>query len=203
MLVTDDILKLADLGSCRGIYSRQPYTEYISTRWYRAPECLLTDGYYDYKMDIWGAGCVMFEIISQSALFPGEDELDQINKICNVMGTPPQLLLDRFQRYASHMVLQFPPKEGTGIKQLIPHASPECIDIIRKALECDMGVELMLTYDPTERISARKVLRHPFFKPLRDQEKREQKVTALSTMRPRFPKGMPPEFSGHLPARNM
>ena len=43
-------LKLADLGSCRGIYSKQPYTEYISTRWYRAPECLLTDGYYGPEM---------------------------------------------------------------------------------------------------------------------------------------------------------
>ena len=45
ILITDDELKLADFGSCRGIYSKQPYTEYISTRWYRAPECLLTDGY--------------------------------------------------------------------------------------------------------------------------------------------------------------
>ena len=50
ILLVDDILKLADLGSCRGIYSKPPYTEYISTRWYRAPECLLTDGYYGYKV---------------------------------------------------------------------------------------------------------------------------------------------------------
>lgn len=53
ILIIDDVLKLADFGSCRGIYSKQPYTEYISTRWYRAPECLLTDGYYNYKMDMW------------------------------------------------------------------------------------------------------------------------------------------------------
>ena len=52
VLLLEDNLKLADFGSCRGIYSKQPYTEYISTRWYRAPECLLTDGYYNYKMDI-------------------------------------------------------------------------------------------------------------------------------------------------------
>jgi serine/threonine protein kinase len=45
-----DGLKLADFGSCRGIFSKQPYTEYISTRWYRAPECLLTDGYYGPEM---------------------------------------------------------------------------------------------------------------------------------------------------------
>mmetsp|Transcript_14604 Transcript_14604/g.51980 ORF Transcript_14604/g.51980 Transcript_14604/m.51980 type:complete len:286 (-) Transcript_14604:683-1540(-) len=78
-------LKLADFGSCRGIYSKQPYTEYISTRWYRAPECLLTDGYYGPEMDIWGAGCVFFEISSLYPLFPGTNELDQINRIHKVL----------------------------------------------------------------------------------------------------------------------
>eukprot|EP00438_Fugacium_kawagutii_P001317 Skav226301 [mRNA] locus=scaffold3301:342063:352131:+ [translate_table: standard] len=58
LLLLDDEIKLADLGSCRGIYSRQPFTEYISTRWYRAPECLLTDGYYNFKMDLFAAGCM-------------------------------------------------------------------------------------------------------------------------------------------------
>ncbi|RYG51700.1 hypothetical protein EON66_10485 [archaeon] len=50
LLVADGALKLADFGSCRGIHSRKPFTEYISTRWYRAPECLLTDGYYGAEM---------------------------------------------------------------------------------------------------------------------------------------------------------
>ncbi len=132
-----DTLKLADLGSCRGIYSKQPYTEYISTRWYRSPECLLTDGYYNYKMDIWGAGCVMFEITSLSPLFPGTDELDQIHKIHNVMGTPPEAILERFQRCATHMEFAFEYQEGTGIERLIPHASPECIDAISEPLLYD------------------------------------------------------------------
>jgi renal tumor antigen len=73
-----------------GIYSKIPYTEYISTRWYRAPECLMTDGYYDYKMDIWGYGCVLFEMIAKHPLFNGVDELDQIHKINKVLGTPKQ-----------------------------------------------------------------------------------------------------------------
>lgn len=57
-------MKLADLGSIRGIYSRPPYTEYISTRWYRSPECLLTVGYYGPKMDVWAAGCVFYEMLT-------------------------------------------------------------------------------------------------------------------------------------------
>lgn len=96
VLLMDDSLKLADFGSCRGIYSKQPYTEYISTRWYRAPECLLTDGYYNYKMDIWGFGCVWFEILALFPLFPGNNELDQVNKIHNIMGTPSAEILAEF-----------------------------------------------------------------------------------------------------------
>lgn len=56
-------LKLGDFGSCQSVFSKPPHTEYISTRWYRAPECLLTDGYYSLKMDMWSAGCVFFEIM--------------------------------------------------------------------------------------------------------------------------------------------
>ena len=91
-----ETVKLADFGSCRGIYSKPPFTEYISTRWYRAPECLLTDGYYGYKMDIWGVGCVFFEMLALFPLFPGNNELDQIHKIHNIMGTPPPEILENF-----------------------------------------------------------------------------------------------------------
>ena len=50
VMVSDEQVKLIDFGSCRGIYSKLPYTEYISTRWYRSPECLLSDGYYNFKV---------------------------------------------------------------------------------------------------------------------------------------------------------
>ena len=125
ILLSEDHVKLADFGSCRGIYSKQPYTEYISTRWYRAPECLLTDGYYGYKMDLWGVGCVLFEVISLFPLFPGNDEVDQVHKIHNILGSPEKSLLDNFQKYATHMEFNFPHVDGTGIVKLIPHASQE------------------------------------------------------------------------------
>ena len=73
--------------------------EYISTRWYRAPECLLTDGYYGYKMDIWGVGCVFFEVLALFPIFPGNNELDQVHKIHNILGTPEPTLLDHFKKY--------------------------------------------------------------------------------------------------------
>ncbi|XP_070449413.1 MAPK/MAK/MRK overlapping kinase isoform X6 [Equus przewalskii] len=98
ILIKQDVLKLGDFGSCRSVYSKQPYTEYISTRWYRAPECLLTDGFYTYKMDLWSAGCVFYEITSLQPLFPGANELDQISKIHEVIGTPAEKTLTKFKQ---------------------------------------------------------------------------------------------------------
>lgn len=177
ILIMDDCLKLADFGSCRGIYSKQPYTEYISTRWYRAPECLLTDGYYNYKMDMWGVGCVFFEIVSLFPLFPGTNELDQIQKIHNILGTPPPELLAKMKKRSQHMDFNFPPKEGTGIAKLIPHVNPECTDLVTK----------LLAYNPDDRLSARQALRHPYFKELREAEKRQKALlTPDLTAAPHF-----------------
>lgn len=174
ILIMDDCLKLADFGSCRGIYSKQPYTEYISTRWYRAPECLLTDGYYNYKMDMWGVGCVFFEIVSLFPLFPGTNELDQIQKIHNILGTPPADLLAKMKKRSQHMDFNFPPKEGTGIPKLIPHVPPECVDLICK----------LLAYNPDERLSARQALRHPYFRDLREAEKRQKAMLTPDSSTP-------------------
>lgn len=167
----DDCVKLADFGSCRGIYSKQPYTEYISTRWYRAPECLLTDGYYGYKMDLWGVGCVLFEVISLYPLFPGNDELDQITKIHNIIGTPEESLLQKFQKYATHMEFDFPATEGTGILKLLPNASEEVKDLIVK----------LLVYNPDNRITASQALKHPWFKEIKEQEQMLKQQSAVTT----------------------
>lgn len=162
-------LKLADFGSCRGIYSKQPYTEYISTRWYRAPECLLTDGYYGPEMDLWGAGCVMFEITSLYPLFPGANEVDQINRIHKVFGTPSSEILTKFRsKGASHISFDFPSQKGIGLAQLIPHALPDCVDLLIK----------LLKYDASERITAREAMRHPYFKEVREAEQKEQAKSA-------------------------
>jgi renal tumor antigen len=159
VLISDDVLKLADLGSCKGMSSKHPYTEYISTRWYRPPECLLTDGYYGPEMDLWGVGCVLFEIVALFPLFPGKNEMDQIKKIHNIIGTPAPQKFQEFQKVASHMQINFPQKEGTGIDTLIPHASDLCKDLIKK----------LLIYEHDKRITAVEALNHAYFKDLKEE----------------------------------
>lgn len=76
------------------------------------------------------------------------------------MGTPSKELLDKFKKVASHMEFNFPKKEGTGIAKLIPHVSAEAQDVINK----------MLIYNSESRISAKEILKHPYFKDLREAE---------------------------------
>jgi len=112
-------------------------------------------------MDIWGTGCVLFEVLSLFPLFPGNNELDQVHKIHNILGTPSEDILNNFQKHATHMEINFKSKEGTGIINLIPHVSPEAQDLISK----------MLTYTESERITAKQALNHPWFHEFRSHEK--------------------------------
>ncbi|XP_044916471.1 MAPK/MAK/MRK overlapping kinase isoform X2 [Felis catus] len=160
ILIKQDVLKLGDFGSCRSVYSKQPYTEYISTRWYRAPECLLTDGFYTSKMDLWSAGCVLYEIASLQPLFPGANELDQISKIHDVIGTPAEKTLTKFKQSRA-MSFDFPFKKGSGIPLLTANLSPKCLSLLHA----------MVAYDPDERITAHQALQHPYFQDQRAVEK--------------------------------
>ncbi|KAK6302238.1 hypothetical protein J4Q44_G00265930 [Coregonus suidteri] len=79
-------VKIADFGLAREIRSQPPYTEYVSTRWYRAPEVLLRSPSYSSPIDIWAVGCIMAELYTLTPLFPGNSEVDEIFKICQVLG---------------------------------------------------------------------------------------------------------------------
>lgn len=82
------IIKLADFGLARETKSHPPYTEYVSTRWYRAPEVLLLSTDYSNPVDMWALGTIMAELVNLRPLFPGQDQGDQITKICEVLGDP-------------------------------------------------------------------------------------------------------------------
>jgi serine/threonine protein kinase len=171
ILIRNDQVKLADLGSCKGIYSKPPFTEYISTRWYRSPECLLTDGYYNYKMDIWGLGCVFFELLTLVPLFPGDDEIDQVNKINYILGSPPDDLYEKFVKNSAHRdQFSFENQKGTGLNKYLAHINPKIVDLISK----------MLAYDPDKRLTAKQCLNHECFKDLLEQDLKLNKMSQVN-----------------------
>ncbi|XP_076314579.1 MAPK/MAK/MRK overlapping kinase-like [Tachypleus tridentatus] len=172
ILIRDSLLKLADFGSCRSMYTTPPYTEYIATRWYRPPECLLTNGYYTYKMDIWAAGCVFFEILTNKPLFPGSSEMDQIAKIHDVIGSPRPRVLAKLRKRKPPVRVKFPKKTG-WVYILIPHVSPNARDLLM----------LLLIYDEEERISTAEALRNPFFTDLRISERHQVCLQELKDSR--------------------
>lgn len=81
-------VKIADFGLARETHSRLPYTTYVSTRWYRAPEVLLRAGEYSAPVDIWAIGAMAVEVATLKPLFPGGNEVDQVWRVCEIMGSP-------------------------------------------------------------------------------------------------------------------
>lgn len=88
-----ELVKIADFGLVREIRSRPPYTDYVSTRWYRAPEVLLHSTTYSSPIDLWAVGCIAAEVYTYRPLFPGTTETDQLYKICQILGTPDKVSL--------------------------------------------------------------------------------------------------------------
>jgi serine/threonine protein kinase len=82
------IVKLADFGLARETDSKPPYTEYVSTRWYRAPEVLLRSRDYSNPVDMWALGTILAELVNLKPLFPGQSEVDQMMQICEILGSP-------------------------------------------------------------------------------------------------------------------
>lgn len=147
-----EIVKLADLGSIRGIFSEPPYTEYISTRWYRSPECLLTAGNYGSKMDVWATGCVFYEMLTLKPLFPGCNELDQLHKIHQILGTPTIQYLQRLKTHSQNCI-SFPKLRGCGIDILLPFITRNGKNILR----------FMIEYDAEKRINVKRMLKNSYF----------------------------------------
>ncbi|KAL8172766.1 UNVERIFIED_CONTAM: hypothetical protein K2H54_017517 [Gekko kuhli] len=148
-----ELVKIADFGLAREIRSRPPYTDYVSTRWYRAPEVLLRSTNYSSPIDIWAVGCIMAEVYTLRPLFPGSSEIDTIFKICQVLGTPKKNDWPEGYRLASSMNFRWPQCVPNNLKTLIPNASSEAIQLMRD----------MLQWDPKKRPTASQALRYPYF----------------------------------------
>ncbi|XP_019226898.1 PREDICTED: cyclin-dependent kinase F-4-like isoform X2 [Nicotiana attenuata] len=153
LLASQDIIKIADFGLAREINAQPPYTEYVSTRWYRAPEILLQSPIYGPAVDMWAMGAIMAELFSLRPLFPGSSEADEIYKICSVIGTPSKREWAQGLQLASAINYQFPQIAGVDLALLIPSASEDAVSLITS----------LCSWDPCNRPTAVDALQHPYF----------------------------------------
>jgi len=159
LLNSDCLVKVADFGLARSITQeiedeQVVMTEYVATRWYRAPEILLGSTKYTKGVDMWAVGCILGELLGGRPIFPGGSTLDQLERICQVTGKPTTDDLEAIQsQYASTLLehLKYPAAPRT-LREIYPKAPVEALDLMEK----------MLFFNPERRITAADALSHPY-----------------------------------------
>lgn len=164
LLVNADCeLKICDFGLARGYTPGSGtshaagnsgfMTEYVATRWYRAPEIMLSFANYSTAIDVWSVGCILAELLGGRPIFKGRDYVDQLNQILHYLGTPSEETLRRVgSPRAQDYIRSLPIRPRISFATLYPTANPLAIDLLSR----------MLCFDPARRISCVDALNHPY-----------------------------------------
>ncbi|KRX11019.1 Protein kinase-like domain [Pseudocohnilembus persalinus] len=149
----NQIVKLGDFGLAREIRSRPPFTEYVSTRWYRAPEIILRQPNYNSPVDVFALGCIIGELYEGKPIFPGGSEIDQLTKYCQILGTPSKEEWPEGHKLAAKKGFTFRFYSSIDLQDVIPNAPYEALQLIKQCLQ----------WDPNKRPNATKIMQHQFF----------------------------------------
>jgi len=157
LLNSDCHAKLCDFGLCRSVSETSGpnpvLTDYVATRWYRAPEILLGSTRYTKAVDMWAIGCIIGEQISGRPIFPGTSTMNQLDKIIEVCGRPtPEDIAAIKSPFAATMLESLPPSRPRSLTEIFPTATAEALDLMRMCLQ----------FNPDKRCSAEEAIRHPY-----------------------------------------
>lgn len=160
LLVNADCeVKICDFGLARGFDENanevNAMTEYVATRWYRAPEIMLSIYNYTKAIDVWSVGCILAELFGGKPFFKGESPFDQLNQILKVLGTPSPETVKRIgSERAQEYLSSLPYSQPIPLSYFFPYANPEGLDLLGR----------MLTFDPYYRITVEEALEHPYLR---------------------------------------
>uniref|UniRef100_A0A8C7VCV4 mitogen-activated protein kinase n=1 Tax=Oncorhynchus mykiss TaxID=8022 RepID=A0A8C7VCV4_ONCMY len=151
--------QILDFGLAR--QTDDEMTGYVATRWYRAPEIMLNWMHYNQTVDIWSVGCIMGELLKGKVLFPGNDYIDQLKRIMEVVGTPtPDLLQKISSEHAQKYIQSLPFMPQQDLEKIFRGANPMAVDLLKR----------MLVLDCDGRVSASEALSHPYFSQYHDPD---------------------------------
>ena len=151
-------LKICDFGLARPFINEMKVTstqmtDYVATRWYRAPEVLLTYKKYTAAMDMWSIGCIFAELLLRKPLFPGTDTNHQIEIITNLLGYPSEEDIECIPNpRAKDKVLRMAKRPGKPFESIIKSANPQALDLLKRLLE----------FNPDKRITVNEAISHPY-----------------------------------------
>jgi len=186
---SDYALRLCDFGFARTMSSDVPLTDYVATRWYRAPELLLGSTVYGKDVDIWALGCIMGELTDGQPLFAGESEVDQLFVIQKVLGALTPEHSQMFKDNPRFNGIQFP-----------DNPRPETLEKRYRRMP-KLQMQLLkgaLVMEPRRRLSARDVLRQPWFEGIKLPRSLRPPSQSQSRMRPDSSSSVaPPPASGN------
>lgn len=156
----EGILKICDLGLCKfyikddkSTTQHETWSSQAGTSYYRAPELIFGSEKYDNKVDIWAVGCIMAELINGKVLFKSQNELEQIELIMNLLGTPNENVWEDFAEISDNAQLILKDKKPMNLHKVFPNWNDNEIDLFSK----------LLVYDPKKRISALEAMGHNWF----------------------------------------
>ncbi len=156
LLVTKDgTVKVTDFGLARIYDFYTLLTSVVVTLWYRSPEVLMGLSYAT-PVDLWACGCILAELCLRKPLFPGQFEMDQLNKIFDIIGTPTE---ESWPESAAVMCSNFHSALPRDLSEVVPELCPVGKDLLGS----------MLCFDSSMRISASSAMLHPFFDSVRDE----------------------------------
>ena len=148
-------IKIGDFGVAKEIlYNNNNLTDYVCTRWYRSPECVLKSKKYNFSIDVWAVGCIMFELYNLNPCFPGNDEFDQLNKICNILGTPNFNEWPEGFKLIQKLNMKFPICSKKNLKNIIYGISSDGIQVLNDIFQ----------FDYKKRPSCNELLKYNYFK---------------------------------------
>eukprot|EP00928_Gymnodinium_smaydae_P090009 TRINITY_DN73874_c0_g1_i1.p1 TRINITY_DN73874_c0_g1~~TRINITY_DN73874_c0_g1_i1.p1 ORF type:complete len:405 (+),score=93.78 TRINITY_DN73874_c0_g1_i1:96-1310(+) len=158
-------LKICDFGLARARFSDQqwvcPMTEYVCTRWYRAPEVLCSWTDYSAAIDIWSIGCILAEILIRHPIFPGNNTQHQLDLIIGLIGSPDSEELMKIpNEKCRKFIRSLPLTQGKDFQELFPNGSPGALDFLQKTLK----------WVPEARLTAFDGIKHPYLEKLHCSE---------------------------------